>query len=157
MAKPSYYSLNQNGSSGPDVALIQKWINGVRTSWPNIPAVKVDGKFGDGTERSIRAFQIFSGLTSDGKVGKKTWDALYDKYASLHGDAEQFPGINMKLGQAGATVRSAQARLSTKGFCATADGKFGANTVTAVKNFQRISNLTADGIIGADTWVKLYA
>lgn len=157
MAKPSYYSLSKNGSAGPDVALIQKWIDGVRTSWPNIPAVTVDGKFGDSTERSVRAFQTFEGLTADGKVGKKTWDALYSKYASLHGDGEQFPGINMKNGQAGATVRSAQARLSTKGFCATADGKFGANTVAAVKNFQRMSNLTADGIIGSDTWAKLYA
>ena len=32
MAKPAYYSLCQTGSSGPDVALIQTWLNGIRDS-----------------------------------------------------------------------------------------------------------------------------
>ena len=30
MAIPAYYSLLQRGSSGPDVALVQTWLNGVR-------------------------------------------------------------------------------------------------------------------------------
>ncbi len=30
MAIPGYYSLLQRGSSGPDVALVQTWLNGVR-------------------------------------------------------------------------------------------------------------------------------
>ena len=32
MAKPAYYSLCQTGSSGPDVALIQTWLNGIRST-----------------------------------------------------------------------------------------------------------------------------
>lgn len=157
MANPAYYSLNQNGSSGPDVALIQKWLNGIRSDWPGIPALTVDGHYGSSTTAAVRNFQGLSGLSIDGKVGKNTWDALYAKYASLHGEGEQFPGINMKSGQAGATVRSAQARLSMKGFCATADGKFGSGTTTAVRNFQAANNLSSDGIIGPTTWSRLYA
>lgn len=157
MASPAYYSLIQNGSTGPDVALVQKWLNGIRTSWPSIPALSVDGNFGSGTTRAVRTFQGLAGLSIDGKVGQNTWNALYAKYASLHGEGEQFPGINMRNGQAGATVRSAQTRLGMKGFCATADGKFGSNTETAVRNFQSAHNLSSDGVIGASTWSRLYA
>ena len=30
MAIPAYYSLIQRGSTGPDVALVQTWLNGLR-------------------------------------------------------------------------------------------------------------------------------
>ena len=36
------------------------------------------------------------------------------------------------------------------------DSVFGANTATAVRSFQRLFNLTADGIVGPATWNKLY-
>ncbi len=41
MAIPAYYSLLQRGSSGPDVALVQTWLNGVRDASP-----LGDGAFG---------------------------------------------------------------------------------------------------------------
>lgn len=34
----------------------------------------------------------------------------------------------------------------------TVDGKFGAKTETATKNFQKRNNLTVDGVVGAKTW-----
>ncbi len=37
----------------------------------------------------------------------------------------------------------------------TQDGKFGANTETAVKNFQRSKGLAADGVVGPKTWAAL--
>ena len=37
---------------------------------------KVDGKIGAGTKAAIVAFQRSQGLTADGVVGRKTWDAL---------------------------------------------------------------------------------
>lgn len=37
----------------------------------------IDGKFGSGTERAVKSFQASRGLTADGIVGKKTWDALF--------------------------------------------------------------------------------
>jgi len=39
----------------------------------------VDGKIGKGTGEAIKAFQSANNLSSDGKVGKKTW-ALLNKY-----------------------------------------------------------------------------
>ena len=37
----------------------------------------------------------------------------------------------------------------------TADGIFGTNTETKVKEFQKQAGLTADGIVGPKTWEKL--
>lgn len=157
MAKPAYYKMLQSGSAGPDVSLVQIWLNGVRSRWTCIPAVQVDGKFGSGTASAVRQFQTAANLTVDGKVGNNTWNALYEAYASLHGEGEQYPGTNMRSGTSGATVRSAQARLTAKGFPLSADGMFGNNTANATKAFQRASGLRADGVIGRDTWAKLYA
>lgn len=39
----------------------------------------VDGNFGPGTERSVKAFQQKRGLQSDGKVGPRTWAAVFAK------------------------------------------------------------------------------
>ena len=49
MAIPGYYSLLQRGSSGPDVALVQTWLNGVRDACTWYDALKADGKFGAST------------------------------------------------------------------------------------------------------------
>lgn len=42
-------------------------------------ATEADGWFRAGDDRAVKAFQTASGLTSDGVVGKKTWDALLAK------------------------------------------------------------------------------
>lgn len=156
MAKPAYYSLSQTGSNGPDVALIQTWLNGVRGNCIQFPILTVDGAYGSSTAKAVQQFQAVSGLTADGKVGQQTWNALYDRYAAIHGGGEQYPGINIKSGQKGATVKSAQQRLNLKGASLTADGNFGSKTYSAVVSFQKASGLTADGVIGPSTWTKLY-
>lgn len=53
------------GSEGPGVRDLQKALN-----------IKVDGGFGVATEAAVKAFQLRHGLTPDGVVGDKTWDAL---------------------------------------------------------------------------------
>lgn len=157
MAKPEYYAMLQNGSKGPDVALVQIWLNGVRGNCLNYPVLTVDGGFGSKTNNAVRQFQTQNNLTADGKVGQNTWNALYNKYILNHSSAEQYPGIAMRNGQAGATVKSAQQRLNLKGATLSADGKFGSKTTTAVRNFQSINGLSVDGVIGQNTWAKLYA
>ena len=64
MAIPAYYSLIQRGSSGPDVALVQTWLNGIRDSCTWHAALTVDGKFGANAER-------LSGSSSSGTASKR--------------------------------------------------------------------------------------
>ena len=70
----------------------------------------------------------------------------------------------LKNGAEGTAVKNAQILLIDKGYyCGgplragreTADGEFGPTTEKSVKSFQTKKNLTADGIIGSDTWKAL--
>lgn len=64
----------------------------------------------------------------------------------------------LKNGSKGDTVRTLQTLLNAKGYkgkngkALTVDGIFGANCGYAVKALQRAGNITADGIVGEDTW-----
>ena len=49
----------------------------------SIPPVSIDGKFGADTERAVRAYQRFAGLTVDGVVGRTTWNSLYGRASQL--------------------------------------------------------------------------
>lgn len=156
-AKPAYYALSKRGSTGPDVALIQTWLNGIRTRYPSIRSLTVDGKYGANTEAAVREFQRIAELAVDGKVGVNTWNALYANHSYIVNPGERYPGISIRSGNKGATVKSMQQQLTAKGYGTAADGIHGANTTTAVKAFQRANGLTQDGIVGSKTWAKLYA
>jgi len=45
--------------------------------------------------------------------------------------------------------------LGANGFYTNVDGVFGPATVMATKRFQQANHLTADGIIGPNTWNAL--
>ena len=71
-----------------------------------------------------------------------------------------YPGVPLKRGSAGEDVYSLQRELNriARNYPAigtlSEDGIFGENTENAVKEFQKIFNLTPDGIVGKDTWYK---
>lgn len=74
-----------------------------------------------------------------------------------------FKGIPLKLGDTGTDVTIMQSTLnrisknypSIKRIADDSIGFFGVSTQNAVKEFQRIFNLTQDGIIGKSTWYKI--
>ena len=156
MAIPAYYSLIQRGSSGPDAALVQTWLNGVRDTCTWYDELKVDGRFGTASENAVKEFQLKNKMTMDGKVGANTWNVLYARYTAKHGLNVPCPGIALRSGSSGGTVRLVQQKLNSLGERLTADGKFGAATAAAVQRFQRRNGLTADGVIGAGTWEKMF-
>ena len=156
MAKPAYYAASGSGSTGPDTALIQTWLNGSRDPCTHFDPVQVDGLFGPDTVKAVQVFQLRNDLKADGKVGPLTWNALHTKYAAANNGSEQYPGIAMKSGQEGAAVKSAQQQLNVKGASLTADGRFGSKTTGAVRRFQKANSLPADGVIGPTTWAALY-
>ena len=82
--------------------------------------------------------------------------------APVAGISESYPGRVLRLGSAGDDVRSVQVRLNriSRNFPSIpkipqADGIFGTETDRAVRAFQRIFDLQADGIVGRATWYSI--
>jgi peptidoglycan hydrolase-like protein with peptidoglycan-binding domain len=114
----------------------------------------VDGIFGSKTEAAVKNFQHSKGLTVDGIVGPHTWQALPDGG----------PMPTLQQGSTGEVVRSLQQVLTNgaPGQWNTTpqgvDGDFGPHTKSSVEAFQRWGHVTADGIVGDQTWsVSLHA
>ena len=106
MAIPAYYSLIRRGSSGPDVALVQTWLNGIRDSCTWHAALTVDGTFGANAEKAVREFQLRYGLKEDGKVGANTWNVLYARYTAKHGLIVPYPGIVLRCSRSSTPMAS---------------------------------------------------
>lgn len=60
-----------------------------------------------------------------------------------------------KIGSRGTMVRRIQETLSGSGYAIIADGIFGKKTDAAVRAFQRVKNITPDGIVGPKTLAAL--
>jgi len=135
----------------------------------------IDGLYGNGTLRAVKAFQRAAGLTADGITGTVTWEALETAVGGANpgdGSDEPFdPGTGdddssppppsrptLRFGARGEDVRLVQERLSASGFLSgSIDGIYGNGTLRAVKAFQRSAGLGADGIVGTATWAALLA
>ncbi len=163
------------GSSGIAVRRMQNFLNRIRGNYPLIPAIDpVDGVFGEQTENAVRTFQKVFNLSSDGVVGVSTWNKISQVYTAvtglseLNGEGERIglsptpPTVVIRQGNRGSNVLQLQFLLNyISQFYPTIDAPvqdsvFGADTTTAVKTFQRLFGLTADGIVGPATWNKLY-
>ena len=118
--------------------------------------LKTDGKFGLSTENAVKEFQLKNKMNVDGKVGANTWNVLYTRYTAKHGLHVPYPGIALRSGSSGGTVRLVQQKLNSLGERLNADGRFGAATAAAVQRFQRRNGLTADGAVGKETWEKMF-
>ena len=95
-------------------------------------------------------------MNVDGKVGANTWNVLYTRYTAKHGLNVPYPGIVLRSGESGGTVRLVQQKLNSLGERLNADGRYGAATAAAVQRFQRRNGLTADGSVGQATWEKMF-
>ena len=103
----------------------------------------VTGHFGDVTESAVKKMQENNGLFADGKVGEMTMDLLYSEDAK--------PNL-IAYGEQSDIVLSAQKRLKELGYLTTTpDGKYGNDTLIAVKQFQSRNDLVVDGFLGPST------
>ena len=126
------------GATGEPVRRAQRALR--RT--PDLGLV-VDGIFGPKLEAAVKSFQRGRNLTVDGIVG---------------------PMPTLQQGSTGDVVRSLQ-QLLTNGAAGEwnttpqgVDGDFGPHTRSSVEAFQRWGHVTADGIVGDETWsVSLHA
>jgi peptidoglycan hydrolase-like protein with peptidoglycan-binding domain len=140
MAEPTL----KKGASGDAVKQLQQALKGL-----GYDPGQADGQFGAKTEQAVKKFQQDHGITADGIVGPITWRNI--------DEADQHEPI-LKKGSTGNPVRRAQYRLTAAGYdVGGVDGTFGTKTETGVKKFQHDNGLTADGIIGPQTWQKIDA
>lgn len=108
----------------------------------------------------VRGWQAANGLSVDGIAGPATRSSLH---AAL-GRSELAPAPTvpvqlpvLRRGDWGGEVFTLQELLNGKGAALRADADFGAATQAAVIALQRRRSLTADGVVGRNTWAALIA
>lgn len=76
------------GASGDKVSQIQEQLNAIREGYPALPKVRVDGIYGEGTQRAVREFQRIFGLPVTGIIDYPTWYRIQDIYVGVTRIAE---------------------------------------------------------------------
>jgi hypothetical protein len=94
--------------------------------------VVADGQFDAQTTTAVKAFQSANGLSADGIIGEATYLKLV---------------ATVRLNDNNNAVRAIQVLLGIQN-----TGLFGSTTDAVVRQFQQAQGLTADGIVGAQTW-----
>lgn len=93
------YPLRQ-GFEGEAVALLQFYLNGVGTAFPDVGGLSEDGIFGPLTAAAVAAFAEITGIPSIGLVDAVFWDVLTDVYKQICIGGEyvpgQFPGYDLE-------------------------------------------------------------
>lgn len=158
----------REGASGQNVRLVQFWLKIAHTVYSRLNDLTVDGRFGAATTAAVKRFQTYFGLTSDGVVGRTTWNKLYEVYNDIANKLlssslrpGEYPGI-LRRGSSGTAVRELQFYLYLLSAYESSipavgiDGSFGAATENAVRAYQRFAGLTVDGVVGRATWESLY-
>lgn len=109
--------------------------------------IAVDNIYGNETRKAlVRGLQTelnkqyHRGLAVDGIFGTNTYNAC----------------INVRIGAEGNITYLIQAMLVCHSFDIDADGIFGPATETAVREFQKRNGLSQDGIVGKNTFNKLF-
>ncbi len=161
----------KEGDTGRDVELIQRKINRISANYPGIPRIEpADGFFGPDTTESIKIFQEVFGLTSDGIVGRATWNEIQfiynavKKLYSVSSEGLKLSDVTTRYtevlseGDNSEGVAVIQYYLSyialfVPSVIATAyDGSFGPATANAVRSFQKTYGLAETGIVDRATF-----
>ena len=158
----------RRGDRNSNVELVQFYLRITATNYTDLEPLTIDGVYGAGTERAVKDFQNYFGLTADGVVGKATWNKLYEVYTDIANDLlapDQRPGAfpgTLREGSRGRAVRELQYYLYLLSLyyaelpSVKIDGVYGPDTTRAVRIWQELFNLSVDGITGPATWSSIY-
>ena len=147
------------GSTGSAVLLMQSYLNNIAAIINEIPTLTEDGNYGPLTSDSVSIFQQIFELSSDGVIGEETWNKIVKVNREIAQNA--YGGEVLRQGSSGAAVVTLQNMLSALNGTypqiplLNSDGIFGPATENAVTVFQQLFSLSADGIVGQNTWNTL--
>ena len=106
----------------------------------------IDGIFGTAVQNAVKAFQASAGLSVDGKVGPRTFDALYNRTADIFNGG--IPSRELSKGSRGWDVKVLQDKLINLNYRFNnwyEEGYFDDSTVAVVKQFQQKNGLKVTG------------
>ena len=106
----------------------------------------IDGIFGTAVQNAVKAFQASAGLSVDGKVGPRTFDALYNRTAGIFNGS--IPSRELSKGSRGWDVKVLQDKLINLNYRFNnwyEEGYFDDSTVAVVKQFQQKNGLKVTG------------
>ena len=166
---PVFPEVLREGDSGNYIYNLQYLLNYVGQYYDTIPIINVDGDFGSDTLAAVRALQRTFGLTEDGIVGVRTWNALYDAYLGIirtvptqytEGVTVPYPGAPLRVGSDSDYVRLLQEYLTyiARSYpsipTVNPTGYFGPRTEEAVIAFKEEFGLPAanGGVVDATVW-----
>lgn len=148
ISKPIKNSIIEKGFLGDEnIRDVQRWLNNNYRDIYNV-SIAEDGFYGKETKKAlVRALQTELNnqfnkyLRADGIFGQATKNAC----------------IIVKQGARGNITKTIQSMLYCKGYDTNGiDGIFGAGTTGAVKKFQGNVGILRDGIVGKNTFEKLF-
>lgn len=124
----------------------------------------IDSKYGSGTTQGVRAFQEANSLPSSGQADPATQELLFEglpfNRRGVKTRVKTLPaidGITIRPDNEGVPVEAIQQRLKElELYQGAVDGKYGTATQAAVRGFQQANGLKVDGIVGSDTYAKLF-
>jgi len=122
----------------------------------------ITGSYDEPTTEAVKSFQSNNNLIITGTVDNDTWEKLATANAPFDQAFANIVGPSVlnretiKFGSTGPAVAELQLILREFGFYnGEIDSRFGSSTEIAVKYFQTNNKLTADGIVGRNTWSAL--
>lgn len=159
----------RRGDQGEYVRVLQYYLSAIAAFFPNQPAAKVDGDFGEKTEQAVMAFQRNHNLAPDGIVGPLTWDEINVVYADIAqalpdwAASAEIPLFPRRLveGMSGDDVSQVQSWLNTLSTVypeiarLPVTGYFGPLTASSLQTAQSILGLTVSGFVNPITWDTL--
>ena len=160
------------GDTGNAVYNLQYFLSTLAAYYPTIPAVAIDGVFGESTRDAVISAQKTFGLTPDGLVGEDTWNTISNAYQGIinqispqftDGNILPYPGVPLREGDESEFVRVLQEYLN---FISQSipeippvnpTGYFGPQTRASVIAFQNLYGIAAPvaGQVGAQTWNEI--
>ena len=154
------YQILQKGDNGASVTALQEAL--IELGYLKGTA---DGKFGAATEQAVIAFQQKNEYPATGIMDANIQAFLFSgKPKNASGEKisiktlSPVEGVSMKRGNKGSQVLQLQERLIELGYLkTTASGTYDANTISAVRSFQRKNGLTSNGTADVNTQKAIYS